>query len=243
MKKFILHLLLLAVTSLTSCALQHVTPNSNIITYNVDVNHTFKAMEIDAAVKVIYNQSAKTDVVIETPDNIAPLLSVTIDSDILKVKFKENTAIDGNCNVTIYASSPSIDDIELSSAATLDIKQGLDCDNSIDIDVSSAAFLTIDRLKAMSLDMKSSSSAQISIDKAEVKQMKIETSSASIVKIAGTAKYVNLEASSASQIEASNLKVEIGNCEASSAATINCNVADLKDKKSSSGSVNNKYKQ
>lgn len=240
MKHLPTSLALLAVMLFASCNANRITPNDNIVTHNIDVDHGFNALDVDAGIKVIFTQSAKTDVVVEAPDNVVNLLDVTIKSGKLKAGFKPNTRINGSCNVTIYASSPSLNSIDLSSCAEIEIPQGLDCSDRIDIDVSSSAALKISSLKAISINLDCSSASQTEINGIDSKLLTIEASSSAAVTVKGRAANIEIEASSASQVEADGLEAHMGKAEASSAASVNCRVGNLNAVEKSSGSVSNR---
>ena len=221
MKHFYPAICVLALAALSSCAIKQVTPSSTFVTFEVAAS-AINAIDASSSIKVIYTQSPKTAILVETPDNLSDMLDITVTSGKLSAGMKPNTNINGSSNVTIHVSSPSIKDIDLSSASSLEIAQGL-----------------VAGLTGENLSIDSSSSAQVAISAISVSSIDADASSASQINLDGQCQSVRFDASSAASIDASGLKAEGGFASASSAASISCNSPNLKTKASSGGSINN----
>ncbi len=238
MKHFYPAICVLALAALSSCAIKQVTPSSTFVTFEVAAS-AINAIDASSSIKVIYTQSPKTAILVETPDNLSDMLDITVTSGKLSAGMKPNTNINGSSNVTIHVSSPSIKDIDLSSASSLEIAQGLVIDGNLSVDASSAAHISIAGLTGENLSIDSSSSAQVAISAISVSSIDADASSASQINLDGQCQSVRFDASSAASIDASGLKAEGGFASASSAASISCNSPNLKTKASSGGSINN----
>ncbi len=221
-----------------SCTINRVTPSSDITTFEINAA-TVNAIDASASIKVIYTQSPKTQIVVDAPDNLTDHLDIKVNEGCLSAGFKSNVALSGSSNVTIHVSSPAISKIDMSSASSLEIPQGLIIDGRLDIDAGSAASVTIAGLKATTINIECNTSAQTSISGIEADTVEAEASTASQIVLAGRCSTVDFEASSAASINAAELSAQTGSAEASSAASINSSVTNLRRSVSSGASINN----
>lgn len=238
MKKFIYCAMSVLAVAAISCTSNRVTPSADISTFEIDAASVVN-IDADAAIKVIYTQSPKTQVVVDAPDNLTDMLNISVSDGLLSAGFKSSVTLNGNSNVTVHVSSPAIHKINLSAAASLEMTQGLVIDGPLDIKASSASSLTITGLKASTVDIECNSSAQANISGISADSIDADASMAAQITLAGECKTVDFEASSAATINASYLTAESGYARASSAATINSHVTNLRRTTTSGAQINN----
>lgn len=228
---------ILAATAM-SCTVNRVTPSADIATFEIDAK-TVNAIDASASIKVIYTQSPKTQIVVDAPDNLTDHLDIKVKDGCLTAGLKSNLTINGSSNVIVHVSSPAIHNVDMSSAASLEIPQGITIDGKLDIEASTATGVAIAGLKANTVDIECSSSAQVSISGIEADNVEAEAASAAQITLAGQCKTVDYEASSAATINAAGLSAESGTAKASSAASVNSHVTNLRRTASSGGQINN----
>ena len=236
MRLFYAFYLLLAVACL-SCRTSAVVPSSEIDTFEVAAS---KLNSIDVGAGIC-------------------LLDVKVVNGRLEAGFRSGIVIDGDCGVVINVSSPTLNQIEASSAARVNVASGLRQTGPIDLDVSSSAVVTIAGLDAgdvraeasssatielvgvrtSELELDCSSSARINAGGVECESVDADASSASTIVLSGSAVSATYEASSAASIDAVGLMAgNLKNAKASSAAGIKCSARTKgRISEESSGSV------
>ena len=250
MRLFYAFYLLLAVACL-SCRTSAVVPSSEIDTFEVAASK-LNSIDVGAGICVEYTRSDAVSVSVSCPDN----LSV---NGRLEAGFRSGIVIDGDCGVVINVSSPTLNQIEASSAARVNVASGLRQTGPIDLDVSSSAVVTIAGLDAgdvraeasssatielvgvrtSELELDCSSSARINAGGVECESVDADASSASTIVLSGSAVSATYEASSAASIDAVGLMAgNLKNAKASSAAGIKCSARTKgRISEESSGSV------
>lgn len=227
----------LAISALSwSCSTNRITPNSTFVTFEVAASY-INAIDASSSVKVIYTQAPKSAVIVEAPDNLVGLLDISVKSGTLTAGLKPGALINGNSNVTVHVSSPSLREIDMSSASALEIAQDFAIDGNLSIDASSAASINMSGLVGDNISIDCSSSAIVSISGIRVQAISAEASSAGQICLAGECSSVSFEASSAASINASELTYEGGHASASSAASISSSNPNLHKEVSSGGSI------
>lgn len=234
--KTIYPLVCLLAVSAMSCSTNRVTPSSTFVTFEVAAS-SINAIEGSSSINVIYTQAPKTAVIVEAPDNLADLLEISVKSGTLSAGLKPHASVNGSSNVTVHVSSPSLRKIDMSSASSLEVAQGLAIDGNLSVDASSAATVSMNGLSGENISIDCSSSARISISAITVSSVTAEASSAAQIDLSGECSSVRFEASSAASIDASELKSEGGYASASSAGSISSNNPNLHKKVFSGGSI------
>jgi hypothetical protein len=257
MRLFYAFYLLLAVACL-SCRTSAVVPSSEIDTFEVAASK-LNSIDVGAGICVEYTRSDAVSVSVSCPDNLSDLLDVKVVNGRLEAGFRSGIVIDGDCGVVINVSSPTLNQIEASSAARVNVASGLRQTGPIDLDVSSSAVVTIAGLDAgdvraeasssatielvgvrtSELELDCSSSARINAGGVECESVDADASSASTIVLSGSAVSATYEASSAASIDAVGLMAgNLKNAKASSAAGIKCSARTKgRISEESSGSV------
>ncbi|MDE6304573.1 MAG: DUF2807 domain-containing protein, partial [Paramuribaculum sp.] len=239
-------------------AVRTLSGRTSTLTFSPGNNYS--AIDISTAINVNYSVAPECAVSVTLPEEYASKLVVKVEKGTLKMTINGGVNLGNADKITATVSGPMPNDIEVSSAAGFYLSRGdvptdrsvnieaasaakveietLVCGN-IEIDSSSASVVNINSLKCANLDIETSSASKASIDNVSANRVVIDSSSASNVYVAGKSDVVNIESSSASHVNASSLKSNDGKAEASSGASIKCNVTNLTKKASSGGSVTN----
>lgn len=268
MKNYILVIITVTAALISGCcgvcnvggsdAVTTLSGKTSTLTFSPGNN--YNEIDISTAINVNYSVAPECAVSVTLPEEYASKLVVKVEKGTLIMTINGGVNLDSADKITATVSGPMPDDIEVSSAAgfylirgdvptdrSINIEAGsaakveietLVCGN-IEIDSSSAAVVNINSLSCANLDIESSSASKTSIDNVSANRVVIDCSSASNVYVAGKSNIVNIESSSASRVDASSLKSTDGKAEASSGASIKCNVTNLNKKTSSGGSVTN----
>lgn len=186
--------------------------------------------KIDAAtgITVVYTQGKATGVAqISVPKEAEPYLKVKVINNVLTVRYERNNkSIKGSTTVTVV--SPELQSVDLSSAASLEVKGDIDA-NRLNIALSSAGRAKFNNIVATRLDVDLSSSGNLQVASANLDVLEAELSSASsmtIEKVLATSS--DLEVSSAAKITVNYLKGNKLETESSSGGSIYVGGLDMK---------------
>ncbi len=221
----------------------------------------FSEIEASQAIKVIYVQGKNTGVAdISTTPSAEKYLKVEVKDKTLKVYYYN----DNNKDVKIQGpsiikvSSPTLSEVDLSSAANVTVEGDLKLKGNFELDLSSASSFNVGNITCQKLDadLSSAASAKISnlngnldaelssASSIEIKKMKgnveLETSSSASISInAVVASSISAEASSAGSVNISGISGGKINASASSGGKINLSgkADSIKQDSSSGGSV------
>lgn len=160
--------------------------------------------KIDAAtgIRVVYSQGKSNGMAqIATTPSAEKYLKVYVKDGTLVARYenKGNNSIKGPSIVTV--SSSNLSEVDLSSAARLQVNGDLNLSNSLEIDMSSASKATFNGITAKEIEIDLSSSANVEIGTANVAKFDAELSSASRLEVSkAIATNLYLETSSAAKI-------------------------------------------
>jgi hypothetical protein len=213
--------IVVALTALlvTSCNynvnLKSITGSGTISKENRSVTNEFKSIEVSNAIDLVLEQSEKTEIIVEADDNLIDGISTRIENGILVIDCDYNSFIDIESKKVIV-KMPSIEELQASSASSI---------------------TSTNVLKGEEIILKASSASSIKLN-LEYDRIKAKASSASTIVLYGLALDLSTEASSGSEIDASDLFSNEVLAKASSGASIKTNpIVNLKAKASSGGSI------
>lgn len=161
----------------------------------------FDGIDAEQGIKIVYSQGAssgKAD--IATTPSAEKYLRVTVKDRTLHAYYEGDYGDKIKGPSIIRVTGASLKDVELSSAAVLEIKTDLKVESELVIDISSAASFIAGNVRCGKL--------------------KIEASSASSAKIGNLTGYASLDASSSANVWIGALQGEIVNVEASSVSEV-----------------------
>lgn len=191
---------------------QSTKGNKNVIKEERTVG-SFTHIEVGGAFNVFLTQNDKTSLLIEADENLMEHITTEVSSGVLEIGSRN---IRNATRLNIYVSTPTIESLEISGAATIKSENQLQSDD-FSIDASGASRGNLD-ISATSIQ--------------------IEASGASQLKLSGNAENQRINASGASEVDAANLQTKITTAEASGASNVTVNASERVERETSgAGSI------
>ncbi|MBD5355841.1 MAG: hypothetical protein HDR88_02400 [Bacteroides sp.] len=201
----------------------------------------FNKIEASQGISIIFTQGNFTgSAEIQTTPSAEQYLNVEVNKGVLEVRYKNPSGnIQGPTIVRVQA--PDLSDVELTSAASLTVEGSLKLNGKLEIDLTSAASVSLNTVTAVGLDIDQSSASTVTIGNLNLKtlsmdltsasnanigkvtavKMSVETTSAAECGIGGfNGDRVVVEATSGSKIVVKDIKATEVDAEASSGANI-----------------------
>lgn len=207
----------LLIFSLTSCAVNGIKGNGNVIAKSRVINSDFNAIEAGRGIDVYITTGEKISVDVEADQNLHDLITTEVENGTLYISAKEN--IFSAKARKVYVSLPEIIKIKATSGS----------------DIYSENTISGSELK-----IKATSGADVKL-RVNVRDLKAESASGSDIILTGKAENLVVSASSGSDIRAYDLTVKNCIANATSGSDIKVNVSQKIDAKASSG-ADIKYK-
>lgn len=227
-----------------SCSDVNAKKNNRInpvdeVTKNITIGD-FDKIEVSCGINVVFRQAANPgSAAVAVAKEYEDRLIVVTDGNKLKIYYSENgrNMNNGKGSATVTVSSMTLREVDASSAANVTVMGNLNLSNEMDIEASSAAKVTLGKVKCQKLDVETSSSACVSV-KSLTGNLDVESSSASSVDIESVTGNVAVEASSASDVNVKKAQGEKIDVESSSASKVSVNnlMCNLLEAEASSGS-------
>ena len=192
-----------------------VTGSGNVTTETRNVTADFKNIKVSNAIDLVIEQSNKTEITVETDDNLQSIITTNVENGVLIIK-SNSTSFRNATSKKVTVKMPIIEDLDASSAATIS------CKNLI---------------KGENISLSTSSAANINL-KIESDNIYCDTSSASEIIISGKALKLDTSSSSGSSIHAEDLMANVVIADASSGSSINVHpIVSLNAEASSGASI------
>lgn len=183
----------------------------------------FNEIEASQAIKVIYVQGKNTGIAeIATTPSAEKYLKVEVKNNTLKAYYANP---DGYKNVKIKGpsiikvTSPTLNEVDLSSAANLTVEGDLNLKGNFELDLSSASSFNAANVSCSNFDANLSSAAKANVSSLNG-SLEADLSSASSIIFDKVNGNVDLETSSSASIIINSLKASTVSAEASSAGSI-----------------------
>jgi len=209
---------ILSIVLLSFASCQHETGSGNIITEKKSVDN-FTALSAGSGFEVEVKIGSPVSVEIEADDNLMKYIQVKVEGGKLRIQSKNNFTI-SNGHLKAYITVPSLDDIESSGAADINVLDEIKSSGKVRLHASGAAKITA---------------------KVDAPKVDAESSGAANIQVSGRTKDIYADASGGAVIEADELLSENANAEASGAGNVHV-FASVKLKAKASGAGNVYYK-
>lgn len=218
--------LLLTGCSISGIAGNNVSLNGNDgeATVKKSVKITdFNEIEASQAIKVIYVQGKNTGIAdISTTPSAEKYLKVEVKDKTLKAYYfndgKKDVKIQGPSIIKV--SSPTLNEVDLSSAANVTVEGDLKLKGNFELDLSSASSFNAGNITCQNFDADLSSAASAKISNL-IGNLDADLSSASSIEFKRVKGNVDLETSSSASINIDSLVASSISAEASSAGSVN----------------------
>lgn len=189
----------------------------------------FDEIEASRGIKIVFTQGNNPGVAhIATTPSAEKFLKVRVNGNTLEAFYEtsDNSPKEIKGPSIIAVSSPTLTGVELSSAASLEIKGTFKSSNTLFLDMSSAASLQAETLECTKLGIDSSSASSITVYNLKGSLIADLSSAASLSINSIDADNISLDASSASKIDLNNIKADKITADASSTSKINLDNID-----------------
>lgn len=103
-----------------------VIPSDRNISRNVMPESSFSAIELNGPIDVVYRNGNSREVRIDGPDNVVPLVETTVSGGKLAIKYKDNTRITEDADVTVYVTAPDVAGFVVNGSGGISIKSAID---------------------------------------------------------------------------------------------------------------------
>lgn len=184
--------------SIYCVACHQIEGSGNIVTED-RTNGSFTGVEAGGAFEVELQNGTTTSVKVEADDNIIKDIETKIDGNILKISVRRGIHLNGG-HFKAFITAPEIGYINMSGAATANIKGILKNTNKIKLESSGASGIN---------------------GELEAPEMETDASGASTIDISGRTKNYNATASGSAGTHAFKLMSETTTASASGAANLN----------------------
>jgi hypothetical protein len=199
------------IISLTSCAINGVKGNRNVVTRDRAITKDFNTVEVSRGLDVYLTTGEKVSVSVEADENLHDLITTEVHDGTLYISSEEN--IYSAKARKIYVSVPEIDEIKATSGS----------------DVYSENTITGNKLV-----LKATSGADIRI-RVNVKHLEARSTSGSDIILKGKSQFFDVSATSGSDIKAYDLTAVECVASATSGADITVYVTKKIDANATSG--------
>ncbi|MGZ9675232.1 head GIN domain-containing protein [Flavobacterium sp. GNP001] len=189
--------------------------SGNITTQKRNISGSFTSIEVNNSIEVILEQGDKTEVVVETDDNLQKHLTTTVENGTLVITLDEISISDAS-ELKVTVKMPTIDELEATSTASIE---------------------SVNLIIGENVRLNTSSGGSINIE-IESDMLSCDSSSGSDINVQGKALKVKTSASSGSEIKANELLANEVIADVSSGASTSVHpIVSLVAEASSGGSI------
>lgn len=119
-------IVLMAVQACVGMSAKAIVPSDKNISKNETPESSFSAIELNGPINVVYRNGNSHEVRIDGPDNVVPLVETTVSGGKLAIKYKDNTRISGDADVTVYVTAPDVAGFVANGSGGISIKSAID---------------------------------------------------------------------------------------------------------------------
>jgi len=195
----------------TSCVMNGVRGNGNVMTQNRIIPSDFTAIEVSQGIEVSLTMSKETTLSLEADENLHDLIITEVEDGVLHIYSEDN--IWRQTALKIYLTTAVVERIKTSSGAEV---------------------ISENTIVSHNFEVKTSSGSSVKL-MLNVSDLSCDTSSGSDARLKGVANHFIANSSSGSSIKAKELVIKTCKAAASSGSSIFVNVTDNLDTKASSG--------
>lgn len=118
-------IVLMAVQACVGMSAKAIVPSDKNISRNVTPESSFSAIELNGPINVVYRNGNSHEVRIDGSDNVVPLVETTVSGGKLAIKYKDNTRISGDADVTVYVTAPDVAGFVANGSGGISIKSAM----------------------------------------------------------------------------------------------------------------------
>lgn len=195
----------------TSCFLDGVKGNRNVITQNRNISSDFDALHVSYGIDVKLTMGSTTSLKLEADENLHDIIRTEVEDGVLRIYAEKN--IYSSKKRTVYLTATNLNEIKVTSGAQVT------SENTI---------------KAEELNVSTSSGANAKLN-LDVANVTCSSTSGSNANLSGRAEKLTVSATSGANIKAKNLESLICEAKASSGSVVSVHATQELDARASSG--------
>lgn len=195
----------------TSCFLDGVKGNRNVITQNRNISSDFDALHVSYGINVKLTMGSNTSLRLEADENLHDIIRTEVEDGVLRIYSEKN--IYSSKKRTVYLTATNLNEITVTSGAQVD------SENTI---------------KTEELIVSTTSGANVKLD-LYVANISCSSTSGSDARLRGKAEKLTVRATSGANVKAKSLETLICEARATSGSVISVHATQELDAKATSG--------
>ena len=195
----------------TSCFLDGVRGDRNVITQDRNISSDFDALHVSHGINVKLTMGSSTSLKLEADENLHEIIRTEVEDGVLRIYSERN--IYSAKKRTVYLTATDLNEIKITSGAQVT------SENTI---------------KTEELKVSTTSGANAKL-KLEVANVSCSSTSGSIARLSGRAERLTVSATSGANIKAKNLEALICKAKATSGSVVSVHASQELDAKATSG--------
>jgi hypothetical protein len=195
----------------TSCFLEGVKGNRNVITQNRDIASDFNALHVSQGINVKLTMGSTTSLKLEADENLHDIIRTEVEDGVLRIYSEKN--IYSAKKRTVYLTATDLNEIKVTSGAEV---------------------ATENTIKTEELKVSTTSGANAKLN-LEVANVTCSSTSGSNARLSGRAEKLTVSATSGANIKAKDLEALICEAKATSGSVVSVYATQELDARASSG--------
>lgn len=195
----------------TSCLLDGVKGNRNVITKNRNISSDFDALHVSYGIDVKLTMGATTSLKLEADENLHDIIRTEVEDGVLRIYAEKN--IYSSKKRTVYLTATELNEIKVTSGANVS---------------------TENTIKAEELTVSSTSGANVKLN-LDVNEVSCSSTSGSNARLSGKANKLIVSATSGANIKAKGLEALVCEAKATSGSVVSVHATQELDAKATSG--------
>ncbi len=196
---------------LSSCFLDGVKGNRNVVTQDRNISSDFDAIHVSYGIQVKLTMGSTTSLTVEADENLHDIIRTEVEDGVLRIYAEKN--IFSSKKRTVYLTAVEMSEIKATSGASVVSK------NSI---------------KTEDMVVKTTSGASINLD-LEAVNISCSSTSGSNIRLEGTAEKLIASATSGANLSAKRLEVKVCEAKATSGSVMSVYATEELDASATSG--------
>lgn len=203
---------------------------------------SFAAIKLIGSENILYSQSTngKSSIKVYASDNVMDLLDIRVENGTLVVNYKKNTTIWGKSSVTVIASSPSLNKVEILGSGDVSLKTAIKSDN-LSLLVQGSGDIEGTKVTCNQISTELQGSGDITIKNINSQLVSASLEGSGDIELGGDTQSAKYDAIGSGDIDAGKLRSQNVNASLTGSGDITCYaVKTLKARVVGSGDINYK---
>ncbi len=196
---------------LSSCFLDGVKGNRNVITQDRNISSDFDAIHVSHGIDVKLSMSSKTSLTVEADENLHDIIRTEVEDGVLRIYAEKN--IFSSKKRTVYLTAVEMNEVKATSGASVVSKNSIKTEDMI---------------------VKTTSGANVNLE-LEAVNVSSSSTSGSNIRLSGTAEKLVASATSGANLSAKSLEVKVCEAKATSGSVMSVKATEELDARATSG--------